>query len=78
MKGIARVYDHVTPDMRRTVLDVLEARWLSSLAVLTPGEQERLADWFPHLRVVLNDLRGGAAIRGIPAKSPDDLEAPSS
>lgn len=47
MKGSPRVYDHVTPDMRRMVLDVREARWLSSLAVLTPGEQERLAGWFP-------------------------------
>jgi integrase len=31
MKGIARVYDHVTPAMRRMVLDALEARWMSSL-----------------------------------------------
>lgn len=37
MKGIARVYDHVTPVMRKQVLDVMEARWLGSLAALTPG-----------------------------------------
>jgi hypothetical protein len=46
MKGIARVYDHVTPAMRRMILDVPETRLLSSLVVLTPAEQARLAGWF--------------------------------
>ena len=78
MKGIARVYDHVTPEMRPMILHVLETRWLSSLAVLTSGEQDQLADWFPHLRAAMNDLRVGGATRVIPAKSPHDLEAPSS
>jgi hypothetical protein len=47
VKGIARVYDHVTPAMRRMVLDVLEAQWMSSLTALTPREQARLVGWFP-------------------------------
>jgi hypothetical protein len=31
MKGMARVYDHVTPDMRRQLLVALELRWVSSV-----------------------------------------------
>lgn len=50
MKGIARVYDHVTPEMRRQILDALEARWWSSVAALLPGERAKLGEWFPHLR----------------------------
>lgn len=72
MKGIARVYDHVTPAMRRMVLDALEARWLGSLATLTPAEQARLVGWFPHLRVVLDDLEIGTPQRAIAASSPHD------
>lgn len=50
MKGIARVYDRVTPEMRQQVLDALEARWAGSLAALLPAERERLESWFPNLR----------------------------
>nr|WP_173130520.1 hypothetical protein [Kibdelosporangium persicum] len=49
MKGIARTYDHVTPEMRQQVLDVLEARWRDGLAGLTATERARLVSWFPHL-----------------------------
>lgn len=56
MKGIARVYDHVTPIMRKHILDALEARWLGSLAAVTPAERARLVSWFPHLRILLDDL----------------------
>ena len=45
--------------MRRLILDVLEARWPSSLSVLTPTEQNKLARWFPHVRVMFDDLQGG-------------------
>jgi hypothetical protein len=72
MKGIARVYDHVTPAMRRMVLDALEARWLSSLAVLTPAEQARLVSWFPHVRAVLDDLQNGPSRKLMSAKPPHD------
>jgi integrase len=49
MKGMARVYDHVTPVMRRQILDVLEARWLGSVAALSARERAQLVGWFPHL-----------------------------
>ncbi|MBP2185518.1 hypothetical protein [Amycolatopsis magusensis] len=34
MKGMARVYDHVTPEMRRQIIEALEARWMQSLTHL--------------------------------------------
>ncbi|WP_255632549.1 site-specific integrase [Amycolatopsis sp. TNS106] len=42
MKGIARVYDHVTPLMRRQILQALETRWIGSLVALTPSERTKL------------------------------------
>jgi hypothetical protein len=70
MKGIARVYDHVTPAMRRMILDLLEARWLSSLTVLIPAEQNRLVSWFPHVRTVLDDPQNGTTRKLMSAKHP--------
>ncbi len=37
MKGIARVYDHVTPLMRRQILQALETRWTRSPPVSGPS-----------------------------------------
>lgn len=68
MKGIARVYDHVTPAMRRMVLDALEMR----LGALAPTEQHQLVSWFPHLRFVLDDLQIGTPTKMISTKSPHD------
>ncbi|SDD80905.1 tyrosine-type recombinase/integrase [Actinokineospora iranica] len=51
MKGIARVYDHVTPEMRTKITTVLERRWQDALHGLTAAEQERLRTWFPHIEV---------------------------
>ncbi len=56
MKGIARVYDHVTDVMRKQILDALEARWEASLLALTATERARLTDWFPHLGPVIARL----------------------
>ncbi|QUQ67061.1 phage integrase family protein [Kutzneria sp. CA-103260] len=63
MKGMGRVYDHVTPEMRRQAIEVTEARWQSSLAALLPEEQARLASWFPHVRVMIDALPRDA-VRG--------------
>jgi len=57
MKGMGRIYDHVTPVMRKQVLDALEARWPGSLAALTAAERARLVEWFPHLRAMYVDLQ---------------------
>ncbi|TCO55693.1 integrase [Actinocrispum wychmicini] len=56
MKGIARVYDHVTDAMRHQVNDALEARWTAGLLALTATERARLTDWFPHLGPVITKL----------------------
>jgi integrase len=53
MKGIARVYDHVTPAMKHQVLAALEARWNASLLALTDSEREHLTTLFPHLRATV-------------------------
>jgi integrase-like protein len=50
MKGIARTYDHVTPEMRQQILTALETRWQAALAGLTPVERAQLESWFPHLK----------------------------
>jgi hypothetical protein len=56
MKGIARIYDHVTDAMKKQIIDALETRWAASLLALTAAERSRLVDWFPHLGPVLTRL----------------------
>lgn len=72
MKGMARIYDHVPPVMRRQILDALEARWLGSVASLTSRERAQLMSWFPHLRPVLVDLGIEPANKIIAISSPFD------
>jgi hypothetical protein len=57
MKGIARVYDHVTDVMRKQISDALEARWAGSLLGLTATERVQLVGWFPHLEPVIPRLK---------------------
>jgi integrase len=47
--GMGRVYEHVTPEMRRRVLSVLETRWWGSVAALTTQERDRLFALAPEL-----------------------------
>lgn len=61
MKGMGRVYDHVTPEMRRQLIEVLEARWRSSLRALRPEERAGLVSWFPHVQVMIDALPRDAA-----------------
>jgi len=49
MKGMARIYDHVTPTMVDGILHAREDRWRRSLSALYPGERAKLVSWFPHL-----------------------------
>jgi integrase len=39
MKGTARTCDHVTQEMRREIIEVLERRWTRSLTALTATER---------------------------------------
>ncbi|MFJ4100307.1 hypothetical protein [Amycolatopsis japonica] len=70
MKGIARVYDHVTPLMRRQILQALESRWIGSLVALTPSERTKLGEWFPHLHATFGDMRLETAPKAIAFSSP--------
>lgn len=72
MKGMARIYDHVTPGMRRQILDALEARWLGSVAALSARERAQLIGWFPHLQPVLADLGIAPVVSAISISSPLD------
>ncbi|MFI9388967.1 integrase [Kutzneria sp. NPDC052558] len=73
MKGIARVYDHVTPAMNARILDVLEARWSASLAALTASERLQLGEWFPHLRPALEAAAAEEAKKIFATFSPHGL-----
>jgi hypothetical protein len=42
MKGMGRVYDHVTPEIQRQVLTVLEERWVASVLALEEDERQKL------------------------------------
>ena len=47
MKGMGRVYDHVTPEMERQISEALEDRWVTSVLALDNDERERLLTWVP-------------------------------
>ncbi|WP_367115045.1 hypothetical protein [Actinophytocola sp.] len=72
MKGMARVYDHVTPVMRQQILEALEARWLGSVGSLTARERSEVLAWFPHLRPVLARMGIAPAREAISMSSPFD------
>ncbi|MFG1819818.1 tyrosine-type recombinase/integrase [Kribbella sp. NPDC049174] len=42
MKGMGRVYDHVTPEMERQILEALEERFVTSVLALEDDEREKL------------------------------------
>ncbi len=59
MKGISRIYNHVTEAMRQQIIDALETRFAASLLALTATERARLTSWFPHLGPVITKLMIG-------------------
>jgi integrase len=50
MKGMGRVYDHVTPEMERQISDALEDRFVTSVLALDEGEREKLLTWVPVIK----------------------------
>lgn len=77
MKGIARVYDHVTPEMEQRLIDVLEARWTASVAALTAAERAQLMLWFPCLREPTEPMSDEPTQDQIAEFSPNDQSAAS-
>ncbi|WP_433272726.1 hypothetical protein ACQPZF_17160 [Actinosynnema sp. CS-041913] len=57
MKGVARVYDHVTSVMLEQIRESLESRWVTSLLALHDDELARIIGWFPHLGPVVEGAR---------------------
>jgi hypothetical protein len=47
LPGMADVYEHLTPEMKRRTLKVLQARWESSIAQLTDAERRQLISIAP-------------------------------
>jgi integrase len=56
MPGMARVYEHVTPEMKRRVLETLQERWESSLLALRGRERKRLLVLHPQMEEQINRL----------------------
>jgi hypothetical protein len=50
MKGMGRVYDHVTPEMERQILTALEERWVASVLALEEDERQKLLAWVPVIK----------------------------
>jgi hypothetical protein len=73
MRGMARVYDHVTPAMEQEISDALEVRWFESLRALSPGERRQLVSWFAHLAPVLSEM----GMNDLPQICPTQREGPT-
>ena len=56
LPGMADVYEHVTPAMKRQVLEALQARWEASLLALRSGERDHLLAVLPQLRPTIATL----------------------
>ncbi|MEU5691974.1 tyrosine-type recombinase/integrase [Actinosynnema sp. NPDC020468] len=70
MKGIARIYDHVTSVMLDQLDEALEARWRSSLLTLQDDELTAVVGRFPHLGQTVADARALPSHRPIAIFSP--------
>jgi hypothetical protein len=57
MRGMGGIYEHVTPETKQRILDVLQARWESSLLALRAQEQERLIALLPQMAQTINQLK---------------------
>ncbi|MEV0402437.1 hypothetical protein [Actinoallomurus sp. NPDC050550] len=53
---MARVYEHVTPEMKRRVLETLQERWEASLLALRGRDRARLLALHPQMQEQINRL----------------------
>ena len=59
LPGMADVYEHLTTEMKRRTLEVLQARWEESIAQLTDAERDHLGAIIPaKLRESVTDSDG--------------------
>jgi hypothetical protein len=62
MKGMGRVYDHVTPEMERQILITLEERWVASVIALEEDERQKLLAWVPVIKDTIDKAQEQAAM----------------
>jgi hypothetical protein len=61
LKGMGRVYDHVTPEMERQIRDALEERWIMSVLALDESERQNLLRWVPVIKDTVEKAQEEAA-----------------
>jgi hypothetical protein len=62
MKGMGRVYDHVTQEMERQILTALEERWIDSVLALEEAERQKLLAWVPVIKDTIEKAQEEAAL----------------
>jgi integrase len=67
MRGMGGIYEHVTPETKQRIVDVLQARWETSLLALRPQEQEGLIVLLPQMAKTINRLKAVQQATASPA-----------
>jgi hypothetical protein len=62
MRGMGGVYEHVTPETKQRILDVLTSRWEASLLALRVQEQERLVAMLPTMEQTIVQLKASREV----------------
>jgi hypothetical protein len=58
------IYEHVTPETKKRILDVLAARWEASLLALRAQEQVRLIALLPRMEQTIKAAQQAAEDQG--------------
>jgi hypothetical protein len=83
MRGMGGVYEHVTPETKQRILNVLTSRWESSLLALRAQEQERLVAMLPKMEQTIaqlaasREVQTGQGAKIIAQISPMDAKGPA-
>ena len=79
MRGMGGIYQQVTPETKKRILDGLQARWESSLLALRPQEQARLMIFSVAFFRELDPAGGGAPLqsRAKPPRPPSKSSGPT-
>ena len=62
MRGMGGVYEHVTPETKQRILDVLTSRWESSVLASRVQEQERLVAALPKMEQTIIRLKASREV----------------
>jgi hypothetical protein len=64
MRGMGGIYEHVTPETKQRILDVLTDRWEASLLALRAQEQEQLIAMLPTMERTIARLAASREVQG--------------